>query len=321
MYMKLLGALLCALSLSMSPVLAEGVRVVATTSFVFDVVRSIGGEHVELQLLIPIGTDPHAFEPSAADAARISRAQVVFAVGAHLEEGLDQVLDAVGAHVVWLAEFVPLLRFEQGHHHHDDDHDHDHHHDHNGDTHGHGHDHHHHGEYDPHVWLDPTRVSLWTHVIERTLSEIDPAHAEAYAQNAAAYREELAQLDAWIADQLRSVPQEHRRLVSDHHVLGYFAHRYGFEVEGAVMPGLSTLAEPSARELAELMETVRELDIRAVFVSTTVNPQLAEQVGRDTGTQIVRLFTESLSEPGGPAPSYIELMRYNVIAIVAALGS
>jgi len=307
MFVKVLGALLCTLSLSMSPGLAGGVQVIATTSFVFDVVQRIGGDHVDLKLLIPIGTDPHAFEPSVAEAVLISRAQVVFAVGVHLEEGLDHVLDAVGANVVQLAEFVPLLRLEDPHHHHD----------HGEATHGHSH---HHGEYDPHVWLDPTRVSLWTHVIEQTLSEIDPAHAEAYAQNAAAYREELAQLDAWIVEQVRGVPHEHRRLVADHHVLGYFADRYGFEVVDAVVPGLSTLAEPSARELAQLVDTVRAVRVRAVFVSTTVNPQLAEQIARDTDTELVRLFTASLSEPEGPAPSYVDMMRYNVTAIVSVLG-
>jgi len=304
--LRVLGALLCTLPLSMSPGLAGGVQVVATTSFVFDVAQRIGGEHVDLKLLIPIGTDPHAFEPSAADAVRISRAQVVFAVGVHLEEGLDHVLDSVGACVVRLAEFVPLLRLEDPHHHHD-----------HGGAHEHGH---HHGEYDPHVWLDPTRVSLWTHVIEQILSEIDPAHADHYAQNAAAYREELARLDAWIVEQVSSVAYEHRRLVADHHVLGYFAHRYGFEVVDTVAPGLSTLAEPSAREIARLMETIRELRIRAVFVSTTVNPQLAEQIVRDTDTELVRLFTASLSEPEGPAPSYVDMMRYNVTAIVSVLG-
>jgi ABC-type Zn uptake system ZnuABC Zn-binding protein ZnuA len=306
MISKLLGAVLCTLLLATAAVFAEGPQVVATTSFVFDVVQRIGGERLDLKLLIPIGSDPHAFEPSAADAALISQAQVVFAVGAHLEEALDPVLDSAGAHVVRLAEFVPLLRFEDDDAHHkdsEDDHEHD----------------HHHGEYDPHIWLDPTRVSLWTHAIERTLSEIDPTHAGLYAQNAAAYREELARLDAWIVDQVQLVSPDDRRLVSDHRVLGYFARRYGFEVEGAVVPGLSTLAEPSARELAELIQTISVLGIRAVFVSTTVNPQLAEQIARDTGTKVVRLFTGSLSEADGSAASYLTMMRHNVASIVAAL--
>ncbi len=306
MISKLVGTILCSLLMAITAVSSEGPQVIATTSFLFDVVQRIGGEPVDLKMLVPIGSDPHAFEPSAADAVLISRAQVVFAVGAHLEEGLDPVLESVGAHVVRLAEFVPLLRFEDDDHHHEygeDDHE----------------DEQHHGEYDPHIWLDPTRVSLWTHAIERTLSEIDPTHAGLYAQNAAAYREELARLDAWIVDQVQSVPIDRRRLVSDHQVLGYFAHRYGFEVEGAIVSGLSTLAEPSARELAQLMQTISAFGLHAVFVSTTVNPQLAEQIARDTGTQVIRLFTGSLSEADGPAASYVEMMRYNVTALVTAL--
>jgi ABC-type Zn uptake system ZnuABC Zn-binding protein ZnuA len=109
-------------------------------------------------------------------------------------------------------------------------------------------------------------------------------------------------------------------LVTDHRVLGYFAARYGFRQVGAVVPGFSSLAEPSARELAALEAQVEALDVPAIFVGTTVNPALAERVAADTGAAVVPIYTESLTPPGGPAPSYLELMRYNVAAIVGALG-
>ncbi len=272
--------------------------VVATASFVGDIVAQIGGDEIQLSVLFPLGADPHSFEATPADAVLLARAAVVFAVGAGLEEALKPLLSTTGVRVVELAEFVPLLSWA-GH-----DHDED----------------HHHGEHDPHVWTDPTRVSLWTHVIQDVLTELAPEHADVFSARAAAYREELTQLDLWIVQQVGRVSRENRLLVSDHHVLGYFAHRYGFRVAGSVVPGLSTLAEPSARELAELVFTIRAMGVRAVFVSTTVNPQLAEQVARDTGARVVRLYAASLSDPAGPASTYLDMMRYNVTAIVEALG-
>lgn len=279
--------------------------VVATTSFVGDIVAQIGGDEIQLSVLFPLGADPHSFEATPADAVLLARAAVVFAVGAGLEEALEPLLSTTGVRVVELAEFVPLLSWTG--HDHDEDPEYD-----DKD--------HHHGEHDPHVWTDPTLVALWTHVIQDVLTELAPEHADVFAARAVAYREELAQLDLWIVQQVGRVSRENRLLVSDHHVLGYFAHRYGFRVAGSVVPGLSTLAEPSARELAELVSTIRALGVRAVFVSTTVNPQLAEQVTRDTGTQLVRLYTASLSDRAGPASTYLGMMRYNVTAIVVALG-
>ncbi|QAA75803.1 MAG: Zinc ABC transporter, substrate-binding protein ZnuA [Candidatus Bipolaricaulis sibiricus] len=291
------GALAAALGLGVQAVAAP--LVVATTGFVGDVVRQIGGDEIRLTVLFPVGADPHGFEPTPADAVLLARAEVVFAVGAGLEEGLAPLLSSTGARVVELATFVPLLSWPG---HDEDDIDHE------------------HGEHDPHVWLDPTRVALWTEAIADALAELAPEHTALFVSRAAAYREELAQLDRWIVDQVGTIPEEARLLVSDHRVLGYFAHRYGFRVPGAVLPSLSTLAEPAARELAELVATIRALGVRAVFVATTVNPQLAEQVSRDAGVRVVSLYTHSLSDPTGPAPTYIDMMRYNVRAIVAALG-
>lgn len=299
----LFGTFVAAMLIGAQAVAAPSV--VATTSFVGDIVAQIGGDEIQLSVLFPLGADPHSFEATPADAVLLARAAVVFAVGAGLEEALEPLLSTTGVRVVELAEFVPLLSWTG--HDHDEDPEYD-----DKD--------HHHGEHDPHVWTDPTLVALWTHVIQDVLTELAPEHADVFAARAAAYREELAQLDLWIVQQVGRVSRENRLLVSDHHVLGYFAHRYGFRVAGSVVPGLSTLAEPSARELAELVSTIRALGVRAVFVSTTVNPQLAEQVTRDTGTQLVRLYTASLSDPAGPASTYLDMMRYNVTAIVAALG-
>ncbi|MFO8034736.1 MAG: metal ABC transporter substrate-binding protein [Candidatus Bipolaricaulota bacterium] len=283
------------------PALAEPL-VVATTTIVGDVVGQVAGDRVEPVVLFPVGADPHSFEPKPQDAKLLTRADVVFAVGAGLEERLEPLLLATEARVVELAPSVPLHRWgedEDNHHgHHEEDDQ---------------------GPHDPHVWMDPTNVALWTYVIEEELAELDPAEAEGYATRAAAYREELQQLDRWIERQVYRIPPGRRLLVVDHHVFGYFARRYGFRELGAVIPALSTLAEPAPRELTELAQTVRELGVPAVFISTTVNPALFEAVARDAGANVVRLYTGSLSPSSGPAPTYVDLMRYNVGAIVDAL--
>jgi len=278
--------------------------VVSTTTIVGDIVRQVAGDRAELVVLYPPGTDPHSFEPQPRDARKLAQADVVFAVGAGLEETLESLFAATDARVIELAPHVPLLRWDT-HQEHNDNHD--------------LHEGHAHGVYDPHVWLDPANVIRWTRVLEEELAKLDPAGAEHYATRAARYREELRELDSWIEEQLSILPPKRRLLVTDHAVLGYFANRYEFEEVGAVIPALTTLAEPTPKELARLVDTVRELGVPAVFVSSSVNPALSQALAREADVETVRLYTESLSDDTGPAPTYIQLMRHNVGAIVEAL--
>lgn len=194
---------------------------------------------------------------------------------------------------------------------------------------GHGHeaeaaaDHDHvEGGCDPHVWWEPHNVIFWTMTIRDSLSELDPVNAAAYAANAAAY---IDALDALAHDEIRplieSLPAERRILVTDHDSLGYFASAYGFEVVGVVIPGGSTLAEPSPAETAALIDLIRQEGVSAIIVGTTVSSVMADQVSAETGAQIVRIYTDSLSETGGPAGTYLDFMRYNADVIVGALGA
>lgn len=283
----------------------EKLKVVATTSIVADVVSTIGGDHIDLTRLMPLGADPHAFEPTPQDAAAISGAHVVFVNGVGLEAFLDRLLANAGGDVpvVPVSEGIQLLAFE-GDHGHDEE---------EGGT---GDDH---GEYDPHTWFDPANVQVWVGNIESALIALDPVHAADYGVNARAYRAELDALDAWIREQVASIPQDRRELVTDHSVFTYFAHAYGFEQIGVITAGSSTLSEPSAQELAALQEVIAEHGVPAVFVSTTVNPRLAEQLAGDTGIQVVPLYTGSLSDADGPADTYLAFMRYDVGRIVEAL--
>lgn len=279
----------------------ERLRVVATTTIVGDVVARVGGDAIQLTVLLPPGADPHTYEPTPADLTAVARAHVLFVNGLGLEGFLERMLRNVGdVPVVPVSAGIQPRLLEE-----DEDE-------------GEEEESHARGEADPHVWLDVRNVLIWVENIRQALSALDPAHADRYAANAAAYRAELEALDAWVLEQVARVPPRNRKLVTNHPVLGYFADRYGFEQVAAVYP-ISPGAEPSAREIAALVEAIRQFGVPAVFAETTVNPKLAEQVARDTGVALVTLYTDSLGGPGSGVESYIDLIRYNVNAIVSAL--
>jgi ABC-type Zn uptake system ZnuABC Zn-binding protein ZnuA len=162
-------------------------------------------------------------------------------------------------------------------------------------------------------------VIHWVKTIEQSLSTLDPANATAYQAAATAYTNELAALDAEIQTAVSAIPIENRKLVTDHESFGYFAAHYGFEVVGSVIPSFSTLAAPSAQQLAALQDQVAAEGVKAIFVGSTVNGDLAEQIAADLGVQVVPLYADSLSAPDGPAATYLDLMRYNMNAIVEVL--
>jgi manganese/iron transport system substrate-binding protein len=175
-------------------------------------------------------------------------------------------------------------------------------------------------EQDPHFWLDPVSVLKYVENIRDGLSQADPGGKDAYTRNAEAYIAKLKELDAWIGEQVKQVPASRRLLVTNHESFGYFADRYGFKIVGAVVPSVSSNASPSAQQLARLVDAIKATGAPAVFLETGANAQLAQQLAQETGIKVVTgLFTHSITEPGGSAPSYIEMMRYDTKAITDAL--
>jgi len=288
---------------TLSPVkLSAGqrLRVVASTSIVADVVLSIGGDGVELRTLIPLGADPHSFAATPQDLAALADAHIVFINGAGLEAALQPVLtDAIRQRkVVPVSSGIELLgSAEVGHEQEQQAGD----------------------GFDPHTWMDPNNVMVWARNVEFALSTLDPERGSSYRARTEEYTRALADLDTWIQSQVAQVAPANRKLVTDHTVFTYFARRYGFEQVGAVFPGYSTVAQPSAQELAQLETAIRANGVKVVFVGKTVNPALAQQVAKDTGRQLVFLYTGSLGEIGGPADTYSAMMRCNVTAIVQGL--
>ena len=282
----------------------EALQIVATTSIVADIVSQVAGEQVNITTLLPPNSDPHTYQPTPQDIVTISKADVIFTNGAGLEVFLEPIIENAAAEekTVNLSENLNLLTadnqsdsgaamdqlVEQD-------------------------------NRDPHVWMNPNNVASWVNVIQETLSELDPLHAAEYLQNAQSYRTKLHELDAWIVTQVADIPAQQRTLVMDHLVFGYFAEEYRFQQAGAVIPGYSTIAEPSAQQLAEIIDSIEKLGINVIFVSDTAPSGIAEQVAEDTGSRLVNLHTGSLTEPGGFASNYIDYMRYNVNAIVGAL--
>ena len=263
--------------------------VVVTTSIIGDVAAQVGGSRVNVRVLLPVGSDPHAYEPRPQDVAALTDADLVLVNGLGLEATLTPLLQNAKA-TVTVSDGIQAIPF-------------------NGKE----------GGLDPHVWQDPNNVIVWVHNIAEAFSNADPTNAGEYAANAQTYINELTALNAWIIEQVARIPEGNRRLVTEHDTFGYFAARYGFELIGEIIPSVSTGSSPSAKELAALEDAIRASGVQAVFVGSTVSPDLSRRVADDTGIKLVALFTDSLSAPGGGAETYLAFMRYNMNAIVEAL--
>ncbi len=274
-------------------------NVLATETFLADIAQNVAGDRLKVAALLPVGTDPHSFEPAPQDVAKVTASQVLIVNGGGIESFLSKLLDnAGGQRQVIVASAGLASRTPGAGEVRDADHP----------------------EGDPHFWLDPNEVVKYVDNIRAGLSQADPAGADIYAKNAAAYSAQLKELDGWIAAQVQTLPPERRLLVTNHESLGYYADRYGFKIVGAVIPSFSTDASPSAQQLAQLVNAIKASGAPAVFLEVGSNPQLAQQVAQEAGIKVVAdLYTHSISPPGGPAPSYIEMMRYNTRAIVDAL--
>ena len=307
----------------------EKLRVVVTTSLIADVVRTVGGDAIELTQLLPTGADPHSYQARPDDMRTLNDAHVVLVNGLHLEEAMQSVFDSLGdIPVVSINVGVETIEFGVSHEEAEgttaDQHAHEEAEGATADQHAHekaeGMDEHHeHAGVDPHTWMDARNVAIWTDTAVALLSALDPANAETFAANGAAHRAKLAALHEELAATFAAVPLAQRKVVTDHDSLGYLARAYDLTVVGSVIPSLSTLASPSAQELAALQSQIVQEGVKAIFVDTTVNADVAAQIAADTGARVVLLYTGSLSDAAGPASTYVDMMRHNAAQIVAAL--
>jgi len=271
---------------------SEAPVVLASTTFLTDITRNIAGDRVKVESLLPIGADPHSYQPTPQDVAKIEQSKLLIINGAEYEHFLESLLENAGGErkIIEASSGLRLrtdAESEQG--------------------------------VDPHLWLDPNNVIIYVENIREGLTHFDPDGAAIYQSNADAYVAKLEALDAWIDEQVSQIPPEHRMLVTNHEALGYFAERYGFTVIGAVVPSVSSDASTSAGQMAELIEQIKSSGTPAIFLDEVENPALAEQIADETGVQVVAdLHLESLTN-GPPAATYIDMMKHNVTQIVNAL--
>jgi zinc/manganese transport system substrate-binding protein len=287
---------------------AGGIEIVVTTSILGDLVSHVAGADATVEVLMPLGADPHSFSPSSQQVAAMNDADLVVVNGLGLEEGFAAVLEGVaadGGRVLELGPMLDPIPFGLDEHD-DDDEDHD-----EDDDHS----------IDPHVWMDPLRMADAAVIVAAEMKELEPDMG--WTERGAAYAAELQELHAGIEEELSIIEPAERLLVTNHEALGYFADRYDFEVIGTVVPGGSTLGDPSSEALASLVGTMRDLAVNVIFAETTQPSALADAVAGELGGEVlvVELFTGSLGEPGSGAETLIDMLRTNAGQIAQALGS
>ena len=307
------------------------INVLATTPMLGDFVNQIGGENINLTILMPPEVDPHTYDPSPQDATKIADADVVFYIGLKYEpSALIKLLENTSnsdSVLVEVGESINPIEFsEEGHDDHDDHKDHDDHdeegHDDHDDEEGHddhdeeGHDDHDHGSEDPHFWFDPLRVAMAAELMMNQLIELDPSNSEAYKTAGEAYISELNELDSTVSALIETVPSKNRKLITTHESLGYLEARYGVEVLTTIIPSLSSADEISPAELVDVLDVIEDNDIKVIFVESEAPSVYAETISAEANIKTVTgLWVETLREN----QSYGDWLIENVELIVENL--
>jgi len=276
------------------------VKVIASFSILGDLTKNVGGDRIEMATLVGPNGDVHVYEPTPADAKAIGGADLVVVNGLALEGWMDRLIKTSGYQgpVVVASQGVKPRKMaaeelEQGAQH---------------------------GPLmiDPHAWQDVVNGRLYVQNIAKGLETVDPASASVYRANAEAYTAKLSELDQWVRKELSGIPKEKRRMITTHDAFGYFGAAYGISILSPV--GFSTESEASASDIANLIKQIRREKITAVFVENITDPRLMEQVAKESGVTLGgTLYSDALSKPDGPAPTYLEMFKNNVNLIAAAM--
>ena len=275
-------------------------KVTATFSILGDVVKAIGGERVEVTMLVGPNADAHVYSPSPADAKKLADARVVVVNGLGYEGWIERLVKASGtkAPVVTAAKGVKPRRTTEGHGH--------------GHSHGHG--------SDPHAWQSVANVKIYAANVRDGLAAADPAGKAAYEAATVAYVAKLDALDREVRETVAKIPADRRRIITTHDAFGYFKDAYGLDF---VAPqGVSTESEPSAKDVARIIAQIRRQKIPAVFMENISDPRLLKRISEETGAKVGgTLYSDALTDEKGPAPTYIDMIRHNIRTLSAALLS
>ncbi len=315
--------------------------IVVTTTILGDVVSNMVGDNFQVEVIMLPGADPHDFQASARQVAKIMEADLLIVNGWNFEEGLLDVIEAAEEDGVKVFKAISVVNQLEGDDDHDDHEGHDDHDDHEGhdDEEGHdgqddheghdghddheGHDDHDHGGVDPHFFTDPARMAqVVEKLAEFLVAEFPEVDESSLVTAATNYKEQLEDLDDEVAELLSAIPVDSRLLVTNHSVFAYFAERYQFEVLGSIIPSSSTLSNASAQQIASLAEVLRSNGVTAIFVDASSSGALAEALaGEVDDVKVINLYSESLGDPDSEGATYIGMVRFNAEAIrIALLG-
>lgn len=289
---KIARALALGLTLLTAPAYARPLNVVASFSVLGDIVKEVGGDSIMLKVLVGPDGDAHTFEPRPADAKALHGADLVIVNGLDLEKWMEKLVIASGyaGPIVVASDGVVPRKMNEG-----------------GRT-----------VIDPHAWQDLSNGTIYVRNIEAALEKADPEDATIFQANADTLKAELADLDVWTRQQISTVPEEKRRVITTHDAFGYFGAAYGIAFRAP--EGLSTDAEPSAGALAKLVDQIRHEKVKALFIENMSDPRLIQTISKETGAQMGgELYSDALSKPGGAAPTYPAMFRNNVPKLVAAM--
>ena len=274
---------------------ANKIQAVATFSILGDLVRNVGGDRVDVTTLVGPNGDAHVYSPTPGDARKLAAANIVFVNGLGLEGWMTRLVAASGtkAPTVIVTKGVTPRHMQDG------------------ENRGRS-------AIDPHAWQSIADAKIYIANIRNGLVAIDPAGKSIYDANATAYLAKLGELESAVKAAIDSIPADRRKIITTHDAFGYFGAAYGMTF---IAPeGVSTEAEPSAKDVARIITQIKKQKIPAVFLENISDPRLIDQIARQTGAIVGgTLYSDALSEPGGPAATYIEMMRHNVREFTKAL--
>ena len=267
-------------------------KVVATASIFADMAENIGGGHVEIVSIVPIGGDPHLYTPRPSDAKLIAEADLVLRNELTFEGWLKKLIDNANtdAKIVTITEGVkPIESLVYK------------------------------NSTDPHAWMDASNGLVYIRNIKEALVAIDPDNKEVYEFNYGVYKRQLEDLDTYITAEIQKIPVNQRILITSHDAFQYYGKRYGIRLESIL--GISTEAEAQTSDIQRLNKVIRESNVPAVFIESTINPKMLKQLAADNKIEIGgELFADSIGEKDSEAPSYYDMLKYNTDIIVKALS-
>jgi zinc/manganese transport system substrate-binding protein len=289
--MRRLQLLLVSLAFIVSPLHAQDrLEVVASFSILGDFVKNVGGDRVDVTMLVGPNGDVHVYTPAPSDARKIADAKLVIVNGLGLEGWLPRLLQSSGSHapIVIATKGIAPLRLGS--------------------------------DADPHAWQSVANAKIYVANITEALAAADPADAQAFRVNADRYAAALDALEAEVRAAVAQIPPERRKVISTHNAFGYFAARYG--IEFIAPSGVSTETEPSARDVAGIIGQIKAAKIPAVFLENFGDPRLVSRIAAETGARVGgTLFSDALTDEKGDCPTYIDMVRHNIKALTSALGN